>query len=214
MSGAMLPYLTAVVSAAFAVAVAMRYARSRRSALLAWAIGLAMFAVAALAGGLARTGPANETEYRAFYLFGGILNVAWLALGTMFLVASRFSRVSVAVVGALTLAAAYAVFATPVDLKVALDSGRGFPDGSLPRILAAVGSGLGSVVLIGGALWSAWVFLRQRRNGRRALANIIIAIGVLIAAAGGTVTFTGASGILELTNLVGVSAMFAGFVLA
>ena len=34
------------------------------------------------------------------------------------------------------------------------------------------------------------------------------------AAAGGTVTFTGASGILELTNLVGVSVMFAGFVLA
>jgi hypothetical protein len=37
---------------------------------------------------------------------------------------------------------------------------------------------------------------------------------VLIAAAGGTVTFTGASGILELTNLVGVSVMFAGFELS
>lgn len=210
----MLPYLTAVVSAAFAVAVAMRYARGRRGALLAWAIGLAMFAVAALAGGLARTGPANETEYRLFYLFGGILNVAWLALGTMLLVAARFSRLSIAVVLALTVAAAYAVFATSVDLKVALDSGRGFPDGSLPRLLAAIGSGVGSVVLIGGALWSAWVFVRQRRNGRRALSNVVIAIGVLIAAAGGTVTFTGASGILELTNLVGVSVMFAGFVLA
>jgi len=210
----MLPYLTAVVSAAFAIAVAMRYARSRRAALLAWAIGLAMFAVASLAGGLARSGSANETEYRIFYLFGGILNVAWLALGTSLLIAARLSRVSVGIVAALTLAAAYAVIAAPVDLKVALDSGRGFPDGSLPRILAGVGSGVGSVVLIGGALWSAWVFLRQRRSGRRALSNVVIAVGVLIAAAGGTVTFTGASGILELTNLVGVSVMFAGFVLA
>jgi hypothetical protein len=209
-----LPYLTAVVSAAFAVAVAMRYARSRRAALLAWAIGLAMFAVAALAGGLARTGPASDTEYQLFYLFGAILNVAWLALGTALILASRYLRVWVAIVLALTVLAAYAVFATPVDLKVALDSGRGFPDGSLPRILAAIGSGVGSLVLIGGALWSAWVFLRQRRNGRRALSNVVIAIGVLIAAAGGTVTFTGASGILEFTNLLGVSVMFAGFVLA
>jgi hypothetical protein len=209
-----LPYLTAAVSAAFAVAVAMRYARSRRQALLAWAIGLAMFAVAALAGGLARSGSANETEYRLFYLFGGILNVAWLALGTALLVAPRFSRIALALVGVLTLAAAYAVLATSVDLKVALDSGRGFPDGSLPRILAAVGSGVGSLVLIGGALWSAWVFLRLRRQGRRALSNVVIAVGVLIAAFGGTVTFTGASGILELTNLVGVSVMFAGFLLA
>ncbi|HJW48139.1 MAG TPA: hypothetical protein VJ726_01845, partial [Candidatus Limnocylindria bacterium] len=87
-------------------------------------------------------------------------------------------------------------------------------DGSLPRILAGIGSGVGSVVLIGGALWSAWVFLRRRDNGRRAAANVIIATGVFIAAAGGTVAFTGASGVLELTNLLGISVMFVGFLLA
>jgi hypothetical protein len=57
------------------------------------------------------------------------------------------------------------------------------------------------------------VFLRRRDQGRRALANVVIAAGVLIAAAGGTVAFTGASGILELTNLIGVSVMFVGFLL-
>ncbi len=210
----MLPFVTATVSAAFALAVALRYGRSRRAALLAWAIGLAMFAVAALAGGLARAGDATEAEYRVFYLFGGILNVAWLALGTVLIVAPRAGRATLALVAALTLVAAYAVFTTPVDLRVALDTGRGFPDGSLPRILAAIGSGAGSLALIGGALWSAWVFLRRRHNGRRALSNVVIAAGVLIVAAGGTATFTGASGILELTNLVGVSVMFAGFLLA
>ncbi|MDQ2951713.1 MAG: hypothetical protein M3R54_05570, partial [Chloroflexota bacterium] len=93
------------------------------------------------------------------------------------------------------------------------DTGKGFPDGSLPRILAAIGSGVGSLVLIGGALWSAFVFLRRRHNGRRALSNIVIAVGVLIVAAGGTVAFTGTSGILEATNLIGVSVMFVGFLL-
>ena len=210
----MLPLVTTFVSGAFALAVAVRYMRQRRPSHLAWAIGLLLFAVAAFNGFLARSGGATDTEYRLFYLFGAIANVAWLALGTVFIVAPRYGRVAVAAVAALTVFATYAVFATPVDLAVAVDTGRGFPDGSLPRILAAIGSGGGSIVLIGGALWSAWVFLRRRDQGRRALANVIIAVGVFIAAAGGTVAFTGASGVLELTNLLGVSVMFVGFLLA
>src|SRR5215472_14286437 len=127
--------------------------RSRgRFALVTWAIGLGMFALAALAGALARSGVEQETMYRVFYLFGAILNVAVLGLGTIYLVAPRIARVSLIVVIVLGLLAAYATFATPVDIKVALDSGRGYPDGTLPRILAAIGSGLGSLVLIGGAL--------------------------------------------------------------
>ncbi len=210
----MLPLVTTLVSGAFAVAVAMEYARKRRPPQLAWAIGLLLFSVAAFMGFLARTGGATDLEYRLFYLFGAIANVAWLALGTVLIVAPRYGRMALASVVALSAVAAYAVFAYPVDIAVAVDTGKGYPDGSLPRILAAIGSGVGSLVLIGGALWSAWVFLRRRDQGRRALANAIIAVGVFIAAAGGTAAFTGASGILELTNLIGVSVMFVGFLLA
>jgi hypothetical protein len=208
------PLITTVVSGAFAVAVALRYARRRRPSLLAWAIGLLLFAVAAFMGFLARSGGATDVEYRLFYLFGAIANVAWLALGTVYIVAPRYGRAALAAVLALSVVAVYAVFAAPVNMAVAIDTGKGFPDGSLPRILAGIGSGVGSVVLIGGALWSAWVFFRRRNEGRRALANAVIAVGVLIAALGGTVAFTGASGVLELTNLIGVSVMFVGFLLA
>jgi hypothetical protein len=209
-----LPLVTTFVSGAFAVAVALKYVRKRRPSHLAWALGLLLFAVAAFNGFLARSGGATDVEYRLFYLFGAIANVAWLALGTVYIVAPRYGRAALAAVVALTAVAVYSVFSTPVDIAVAVDTGKGFPDGSLPRVLAAIGSGLGSLVLIGGALWSAWVFLRRHDQGRRALANVIIAVGVFVAAAGGTVAFTGASGILELTNLIGVSVMFVGFLLA
>ena len=210
----MLPLVTAVVSGAFAVAVGMQYVRKRRPPQLMWAIGFLLFTIAAFMGFLARSGGATDIEYRLFYLFGAITNVAWLALGTVFIVAPRYGRAALLLVLALSTVALYAVFATPVDITVAVDTGKGYPDGSLPRVLAAIGSGVGSLVLIGGALWSAWVFFRKRQQGRRALANTIIAVGVFIVAAGGTVAFTGASGILELTNLIGVSVMFVGFLLA
>jgi len=208
-----LPLITIFVSGAFAVAVAMQYARKRRPSQLAWAIGLLLFTVAAFMGYLARSGGATELEYRLFYLFGAITNVAWLALGTVYIVAPRYGRAALALVLALSAVAVYAVFASPVDIAVAVDTGKGYPDGSLPRILAAIGSGVGSIVLFGGALWSAWAFFRRRNQGRRAIANAVIAVGVLIVAAGGTVAFTGASGILEFTNLLGVSVMFVGFLL-
>ena len=43
---------------------------------------------------------------------------------------------------------------------------------------------------------------------------MLIAAGVLVAAAGGTAAFTGASGVVEWTNFAGISLIFGGFLLA
>ncbi|HVR88723.1 MAG TPA: hypothetical protein VHG53_04160 [Candidatus Limnocylindria bacterium] len=209
-----IPFVTAIVSGAFAVLVLVGYREHRHRYQLMWAAGLLLFAAAAAAGVFARSGGTTEAAYRVFYLFGAIMNVGWLALGTLYLlVRPERARIGLVLACALSLLGAYGVMVTPIDLAAAAGSGRGFPDGSLPRILAALGSVTGSVILIGGALYSAWIFLQRRRNGRRALGNLIIAAGVLVVAAGGTATFTGASGVLELANLAGVSVMFAGFLL-
>jgi hypothetical protein len=210
----LIPAITALVAAVFALVVLRQYAGHRKTYQLMWATGFGMFAVAAFAGYLARSGGATDTEYRLFYLFGAILNVAWLALGTVYLLAPRrWARLALVAVALLSAVAAYAVFAPPVDLAAGVAGRPAYPNGSLPRLLALIGSGVGSVVLIGGALWSAWIFLRKRHNGRRALANVIIAVGVFIVAFGGTAAFTGLGGILELTNLIGLAVIFAGFLL-
>jgi len=208
------PAITAIVAAVFALVVLRQYTGHRKTYQLMWATGFAMFAIAAFAGYLAQSSGATETEYRLFYLFGAILNVAWLALGTTYLLAPRrWADVALVAVALLSLVAAYAVIAAPVDLDAARLGHPAYPNGSLARILAAVGSGVGSLVLVGGALWSAWIFFRKRHNGRRAIANVIIAIGVFVVAAGGTAAFTGLGGVLEYTNLIGLAVIFAGFLL-
>jgi hypothetical protein len=210
----LVPAITALVAGVFALVVLRQYAAHRKTYQLIWATGFAMFAIAAFAGYLARSGGATDTEYRLFYLFGAILNVAWLALGTVYLLAPRrWADIAFVAVVALSLAAAYAVIAPTVDLEAAKVGKPAYPNGSLARTLALVGSGLGSLVLVAGALWSAWVFLRRRHNGRRALANVIIAVGVFIVAFGGTAAFTGLGGMLDFTNLLGLAVMFVGFLL-
>src|SRR5437588_672718 len=53
--------------------------------------------------------------------------------------------------------------------------------GALPRVLAAVASGGGALVVFGGAAWSA----RRHRRGPRLWANVLIAAGTLILSASG-----------------------------
>lgn len=206
--------LSVAVSAVFSGVLARRWPGRRRPHEAAWAVGLAMFAVAA-AGGLARQlSGVTELNYKTFYLFGALLNVPWLALGTLFLLAPR--TVARRVLWGLVAFSALCVVAiaiSPVDLAKAADTGKGFDAAPLPRYLALISNVAGTIVLAGGALWSAWVFLRRRHNGRRALGNVVIAAGVIVVAAGGTAAFTGASGILEWTNFLGVLVMFAGFLL-
>lgn len=209
------PLVTAIVAGAFALLVLGRWVRRRRPYQLSWGVGLTMFAIAAFAGYLHRTSGATENEYRLFYLFGAILNVAWLALGTIYLLAPR--RVATASLVAVLLLSALGLFAvvtSPVDPQAAADTGRGFDSSPLPRILAGIGSGIGALVLFGGAVWSAYRFARTRTAGRRTIANVLIAVAVVIFSVGGTAAFTGTSGVLEWANLGGLVVLFAGFLLA
>lgn len=206
--------LSVLISAAFAALMARRYAARRRPYQIVWAIGLAMFAIANAAALLARTGGATPLEYQLFYLFGAILNVAWLALGTLFLLTPPIvARWSLLIVLIVSTVAVIAVFSSPVDLTKAVDTGKGFETSPFPRILAGIGSGVGSLILFGGAIWSAYGFMRRRQQGRRAFANLLIAAGVAVAAFGGAAAFTGASGFVESTNLVAITLIFIGFLL-
>lgn len=77
--------LATIVGAVFAVSLLRRYQRSQHTqpAQLVWGVALVMFSLASLALFTGVVGGWSATEFRVFYLFGGVLNVPWLALGSM-----------------------------------------------------------------------------------------------------------------------------------
>ena len=84
-----LAFVAVVVSSLFAQAMLVRYTAGHQPQNRAWAIALAMFALAsaALATGTS-TGWDNGT-FRVFFLLGAVVNVPWLAMGTVYLLRRR-----------------------------------------------------------------------------------------------------------------------------
>ena len=217
-----LAFVATAVATVFAQATAVRWSRSRAPHQSAWTVSLAMFALAsaALATG-AGTGW-DGGVFRVFYCFGAILTVPWLALGTIFLLGrpsiGRRVRTSLLVLSGL---AAGVMLAAPIDPPI--DPTGGIPVGKehltvLPRVLAAAGSGLGAIVVFGGAAWSAVRFARRRTDpgaGRLCAGNILIALGVLVLSSGGTIQgAVGHDEAFAVSLALGIAVIYAGFVVA
>lgn len=204
----------ALVSLAFAMSTFERWLVGRRRHELAWSVALVMFCLGSGCLAAGATLGWNGLTFRLFYLFGAIANVPFLAVGTFYLLAGarRGDKVAIAVTVFCAFSAgvvAVAPFTGPVPTAELAQGSEVF--GPLPRILAAVASGAGALVVLAGALWSAV----RVRTGRLVVANLIIAAGVLVSGASGLLNsvldeMTG----FAVTLVAGITLLFAGFLLA
>ena len=79
---------------AFGLSTLERFVARRKPHELAWTVSLAMFALASFAYFWAAALGWSALDFRAFYLFGAILNVPWLALGTVYLLGGEHSGIA------------------------------------------------------------------------------------------------------------------------
>jgi hypothetical protein len=211
----LIPAVAVLAAAAFAVAVLLQYARRRKPYQLAWGIALSMFALASLALTLGVATSWTPLEFKLYYLFGAMLNVPWLALGTVLLL-SRPGRARAYLGCLLAFSLASVVLLALARVTGADIAGQLVPEGRrfLPvavRVLAVVGNVVGTLVVVGGAV-SSGLAMRHRRELRpRFEGNLLIALGVAIAAGGGVFAFLDQSGKLGAGLALGASVMYAGF---
>ncbi|MEY3805425.1 MAG: hypothetical protein RIR69_237 [Actinomycetota bacterium] len=192
---------------------------------------MGLFVIASLALWWAESRGWSSASFRIFFMFGAIVNVPWLALGTVYLLAGP--RIGAVVSRFLLAFSGFAIGVVAVAPIRGEIEPLGLPAGSdhfepLPRILAAVGSSIPAIVIFGGALWSAWRIIRGANPAmttaavrhvqsahRLAGGNILIALGTIILSMSGT--FSGRLGedrAFVVTLLVGVTVLFAGFLVA
>jgi hypothetical protein len=215
-----LAFLATAVATLFCQATLVRYTRQRKPHELAWTVALAMFALASAMLAMGAATGWDKGTFRVFYLFGAILNVPWLALGTVYLLLgpavgrrTQWGLVFFSGLAAGVMLAA-PMHAVPVDtIPVGKDV-----FGPLPRILAGVGSGVGAVVIFVGAVVSAVKFFRDRTtpgSARMAGSNALIALGTVVLSSGGLIQGSvGHDEAFAISLAVGIVVIYAGFLVA
>jgi len=217
-----LPYLSSIVTFAFTAAVFNRYRQRGGLYLLLWAIGLLLYGLGTLSEVILGL-TFNVLVLKLWYLTGAMLTAAWLGMGTVQLLIRKgnTAQILTGILMAASLFALALIFAAPVN-SAAYDVTRPVSEqykailtrNSLIILLTILLNIYGTITLVGGAIYSAFLFWRKKILANRMYGNILIATGALSPALGGTFLRTGLVDFLYLSELIGAILMFIGFFLA
>ena len=212
MNTAILPLVSSIVSLVFGILVLDQFFARRRPYQLVWAIGLFMYFLSTATEFWWGTWGPNETIYRLWYLIGAIYVAAYLGMGTIYLLAGR--RAAHIVMAILLIASFYSlsrVFTVNIDVSTLSSlKGSAMPPGV--RLMTPFFNTFGTLALVGGAIYSAWVFWRRRIMPHRVASNILIAVGAILPAFGGIhIRFGGTIPFFYLFELLGIIIIFIGF---
>jgi hypothetical protein len=199
---ALLGFAAALLALRLAGLLAARYRSSGRPEMLAWAAGLAAYAVAAAAIAWGEAAGWDGRAFRVYYAAGALLTAPLLGAGSLLLAGRR---------RAAPLALVYVGLAIGVSLAVPIHGAfatHGIPAAQdhlafLPaRLLAILANALGTLAVVAVALRS----FRQRPLG-----NALIVAGIAAAATGSGLAGLGAAG-SAIGIAVGAVLLYAGFV--
>lgn len=209
------PLLATLVSAVFCGFLLRQHTARRQPAYLVWAVAMFIFAVATGCDFLGLYGGWSVAVVKLYYLAGGTLVVGYLASGTLFLLAPRgLAFAWLALMLIITVAASVMLVGASVDeaemqrlVEEKKPAYEAIESSALLKAQVMVANIAGTVILVGGALWSV---LRRRYRA----ANALIAAGALVMASGGAMLerFQRYE-IQSITQTVGIIILFAGFLM-
>jgi hypothetical protein len=218
-----LPFISTALMLGFTIYVFQHYFVRRALPFLFWGIGLAMFGLGSFAE-VYLSLAWSRAVFVMWYLFGAILNPAWIGQGTLYLLVRRrwvhivsgililASLVSVALMLSIPINASGFRLGTPISQQYkAIIPAASFNIILIPTIIFGTD---GLVLLVGGALYSAFLFWRKRVLPNRVIGNILIAVGALSVATASELTHLGYGQFLYLGELLAVILMFIGFLTA
>ena len=206
--------VAALMGVIFTFSTFERWIAKKKPHELAWTISLSLFVVAAFALALGAQGGWTHLTFKVFYLFGAILNVPFLGVGTIYLLfGKKVGDISLAVVVAFSFLSIGLIisqpFIAPLPIHQLAQGSKVF--GPLPRILAGVGSGVGATVVFVGAAISFF----KSKVLRFRISNLLIAAGTAITGASGLLNSIGNAMVaFSITLALGISVIFLGFLTA
>jgi hypothetical protein len=207
-----------LLSATLATMILARGWGTRRAHLLAWGTSLGLFAVGSATLTFGSATSWTPALFRLYYAAGAVLTVPFLGLGSLWLHSPRAGRVAGLVVAIFVVVAVVVVVTAPLREPVAPDVVPEGKDlfGAWPRTLAVVGNVVGTILVVGGTVRSILRVASRRHRGieadRRMLqANLLITLGVVVAASGGAFLGFGEAASKAIPLALAASLIFLGY---
>ena len=212
--------LSTLVTFAFVASVFSRYLRKRGTHLLLWSVGLALFGLGTLTEAIMMFA-FSPAALKIWYLSGAMLTAAWLGEGTVHLLVRKrnVAKTLTIILALVSLAAIGLIVAAPIAKGAAFNITK--PVSAQYRdilvrngwiiALTIILNIYGSITLIGGALYSIYIFWRKHILVNRMIGNILIAAGAMMPASAGVLFRAGLADWLYLSELLGSVLMYLGF---
>jgi hypothetical protein len=216
------PIVAALVSGVFALLLFQQWARKHALSQLFWGVALAMFALASVFVAFGVAGGWDKTLFKGYWLFGALLNVPFLALGSVALLRNRVvTAVSMLIVAAASLYALLVVASAKANETAIRLHPYDVPLGknvwgkhSLVAKLGTYYSIPAYFVVVGIAIASSRARKGVKPHGDRVKGDWLIAAGVTIVAIGSAFARYQRGALFSVFLALGVVVMFAGFVYA
>lgn len=219
-----LSIVSTLVTFALAAAIFRRYQVKGGIHLLMWTIGFGLYGLGTLTE-VILSFTFSGLVLKLWYLSGAMLTAAWLGQGTMYLLIRRTRIVNGFAIGlgVISLLSLVLLLASPLTQAAATYQLALPASAQYKAVLTRSGAIIaltillniyGTILLVGGALYSAYLFWRKQVLLNRVLGNILIAAGALAPAMAGSFIKAGLTDLLYPSELIGVIIIYIGFQMA
>ena len=210
-----IPIFTTIISFTFMVVLYKHWQRKPEAKyLMWWTIGALFFGIGTLTESINTLVGWSLWNMKAWYISGALLGAFPLAQGTVYLLLKKkFADTSAWFFIGYIVVASVAIIFAPVDMSL-VDPTR--LTGKVivwnwVRLFSILPNTYALIFLVGGAAWSAIQYARKKGSGNRVLGNWLIAIGGILPGIGGSFTRFGYVEMLFITEIIGISLIWAGY---
>jgi hypothetical protein len=215
------PAVTGLIGGIFTVLLIHQYIDRRKLHQLAWSVGFLIYSIAAFMEAYSEYYNSWDPDlYRVYIVFAASL-VGFLGLGTLYLITKKkiwghLFLVYVIAIMIIFLIGTFTVTLVKENLVAGITVGGSAlgPSRSFPRICSLFLNIPGTLFLLGGAIYSIFLFLPKPQFRYRVWANVLIALGTIIIAGAGSMARAGQTVGLYPAEMLGAAFLLWGFLMA
>ncbi|MBI1342713.1 MAG: hypothetical protein GC171_07265 [Terrimonas sp.] len=210
-----LPIITTCFAAYFLV-VLYRHWQQKKEALYIfwWMLGVFFYGAGTITESINTLAGFSTANFRAWYVLGALLGGAPLAQGTVYLLLKRrVAHLLAALLVTVIVVSTVLVILTPLHPELIENnrmSGK-IIEWHFIRYITPFINIYAFLFLVGGAVFSAIKYAKNKAYRSRFLGNLLIALGGLLPGIGGSFTKFGYVEVLYVTELVGLICIYSGY---